>query len=161
MSINLLDFLFLVILAFLSVRGVLRGFVAEVLSKAALILGFAAAVILSADLFRMLSRFLGDSVCIQIVSFLLVFDAVFLLVKLLETFLQKGMERLNLRQLDRFLGFLVGALEGFLLIAVILFLLQIQPFFDLKEMLPESLFGRFFLPFLEQESLGIAGGSSI
>jgi membrane protein required for colicin V production len=155
MPVNLLDILFIVVLVSLSVRGVLRGFIAEILSKAAIILGIAAAVFFSGSLYRFLERYLGDAVWVQIIAFLLLFVVVFFLVKVLEGFLQKGMERLNLQQLDKFLGFFVGATEGFLLVAVILFLLKIQPFIDLDDLLAGSVFGRFFLPFLEPEGLGI------
>ena len=161
MPINLLDILFIVVLVFFSVRGVLRGFIAEILSKASIILGIAAAVFFSGSLYRFLSRYLGEAVWVQIVAFLLLFVVVFFLVRLLEGFLQKGMERLNLQQLDKFLGFFVGATEGFLLVAVILFLLQIQPFFDLGDLLSGSVFGRFFLPFLEPQRLGLEAPKAI
>jgi len=154
-SVNLLDALFVVIVAFLCVRGVMRGFVSEILSKVAVILGIAAAVFSAGSFSLFLARYLGEAIWVQIAAFLLLFAGVFFLVKLLEGFLQKGLERLNLQRLDRFLGFFVGALEGFLAVAVILFLLEIQPWLDLQDLLVESFFGRFFLPFFESGRLSI------
>lgn len=161
MNVSLLDILFAAIVVFFLVHGVIRGFISEILSKASVILGIAAAVFFSGPLFSLLSPHLGESIWVQILSFVLLFGVVFLLIRVLEGLMQKGMERLNLQRWDRLLGFFVGALEGFLMVAVILFLLQVQPFFDLESLLSRSLFARFILPLLKSTRIGLVVPQSI
>jgi membrane protein required for colicin V production len=148
MIFGYLDIALGLILVFAAIRGIFRGFVSEFLSMAAIILGLASAVVFSRPLAVALSGRLGGSAWIQVIAFLGLFIVTYLAVKLIEGFLHTGVEKLNLRNLDRVLGFLLGLVEGFLLVSVILIILVIQPFFDTTQLLNDSTIARLLLPIL-------------
>ena len=148
LSINQLDIVFALIILLASIRGAVRGFVSEVLSMASVILAVAAAVLFSSHLAALISEIFGASIWSQVIAFLALFVVVYLIVKLLEGLLHSGVEKLHLRKLDRVLGFLLGIAEGFLVVFVALFLLHLQPFFDVRSLLQGSLFARFLIPLL-------------
>lgn len=145
---NYLDVVLALIALLAGLRGFFRGFVTEFLSMAAIILGIAAAVIFSAPLATLLSRYFDGSLWIQIITFLGLFILVYIVVKLLEGVLHNGVEKLRLKNLDRTLGFLLGIFEGVLVISVILIVLDIQPFFDVSDLLANSFCARLLLPLL-------------
>lgn len=145
---NYLDVVSALIVLLTGLRGFFRGFVTEFLSMAAFILGIAAAVIFSAPLATILSRQFGGYLWIQVVTFLGIFIFVYILVKLLEGILHTGVEKLSLKNLDRTLGFLLGIIEGVLVISVVLIVLDIQPFLDVSDLLANSFFARLLLPLL-------------
>jgi membrane protein required for colicin V production len=147
-SYNHLDIVFALIVVIAMIRAAMRGFVTELLSTAAVVLGILAAVLFSAPLSVYVSRLLGESMWSQIIAFLVLFIVVYLAVKLIEGLLHRGIEALSLRKLDSVLGLLLGALEGLLVVCVVLFVLYIQPFFDAGNILEESLSARLILPLL-------------
>jgi membrane protein required for colicin V production len=84
----------------------------------------------------------------QIIAFLVLFIVVYLVVKLVEGLLHRGIEALSLKKLDSVLGFLLGALEGLLIVCVVLLLIDLQPFVDVRDLLERSYAARLILPFL-------------
>jgi membrane protein required for colicin V production len=147
-----LDIFFFVIIVAAAVRGVIRGFVTESLAMAALILGVAMAVVFARPVAEQLAGLWGESMWNYVAGFALVFLAVYLVVKLLEGLLQRLLETLSLRPVDRLLGLVLGAGEGLLLVAIVLFLLNWQPFFNAQVLLDESLFAALLLPLLPPPS---------
>ena len=147
-AFNHLDIVFAIILLIAMIRGALRGFVTELLSMSAVILGILAAVFFSAHLSTYVSMLLGQSMWSQIIAFLVLFIVVYLLVKLIEGLLHRGIEALSLKKLDSVLGFLLGALEGLLIVCIALLILDLQPFVDAQELLNGSYAARLILPFL-------------
>jgi len=143
-----LDFIFIIVILLALVRGALRGFVTEMLSMAAIIVGIVAAVLFSPSLTPIVASLLGESIWNQVAAFLFLFVVSYLLIKILESLIHSGVERLHLNKLDRVLGFLLGALEGLLVVCVVLFILRIQPFFETAPLLSQSFFAKLFLPFL-------------
>ena len=143
-----LDIIFLIVIVFALLRGAIRGFVTEILSMAAIIVGIAAAVLFSSPLSTILAEFLGESFWNQIIAFLILFLATYLLIKVIEGLIHSGVEKLRLGKLDRVLGFLLGALEGLLVVCLVLVVLQVQPFFNTSSLLTRSYFAKLFLPFL-------------
>jgi len=147
-SFNHLDIVFALILLVAMIRGALRGFVTELLSMSAVILGILAAVFFSAPLSVYVSELLGESMWSQIIAFLVLFIVVYLVVKLVEGLMQRGIDALSLKKLDSVLGFLLGALEGLLFVCVALLILYLQPFVDVQGLLEGSYAARIILPFL-------------
>ncbi len=147
-AFNHLDIIFALILLIAMIRGALRGFVTELLSMSAVILGILAAVFFSAPLSIYVSMLLGQSMWSQIIAFLVLFIVVYLLVKLIEGLLHRGIEALSLKKLDSVLGFLLGAFEGLLIVCVALLILDLQPFIDVQELLNGSYAAQLILPFL-------------
>jgi membrane protein required for colicin V production len=148
MAFNHLDIIFALILLIAMIRGAMRGFVTELLSMSAVILGILAAVFFSAPLSVYVSMLLGQSMWSQIIAFLVLFIVVYLIVKLVESLLNRGIEALSLKKLDSVLGFLLGALEGLLIVCVALLILDLQPFIDVQDLLDGSYAARLILPFL-------------
>lgn len=157
MSISLsgLDIVLIVLLVLAIIRATFRGFVKEVLALSSVILGILLAVLFSGSLGKLLHLHLGmpDGILSQAVAFLAIFIVVYLLLKLFEAGLKNLLEKAALENLDRALGFFVGLIEGFLLVFLVLFGLQIQPFFELGSLLENSICYKLLsplFPFAEQ-----------
>lgn len=154
MSLVPADIVFALLVLVLMVRGAIRGFVAETLSMAALVAAVVAALVLMGPVAAQIERNFGPSIWSRVMGFLLVFVVVYLLVKLLEGGLHRLLVSLHLEQLDRALGLILGAVEGVLVVSALIIILDVQPFFDAREVLEDSLFVRFLAPVL-----GLASGS--
>jgi membrane protein required for colicin V production len=162
MTFTTLDIIFSLIILFAAIRGSIRGFVKEVGSTASLILGIAAAVLFSGTGSRFLSQYIGDSVWTQLIAFLIIFIVVYLVVKLFENALSSLVERINLEKLDHALGLFIGTAEGLFFVFIILFLLNLQPFFDPAPITQDSFFVRMMEPLLPyaEELFSIRGDAT-
>jgi membrane protein required for colicin V production len=147
-NISVLDILFGVIILVAMIRCILKGFIAEFLSVAAIILGIAGAIIFSGGGADLLRRYTGIERFAQLAAFLIIFLTVYLITKLLEGLLQRLFDRLNLERLDRSLGFFLGIIEGGLAVTVIVLVLELQPFFSVEDLLKESFIARTILRIL-------------
>jgi membrane protein required for colicin V production len=143
---NYLDMFFILLIVAAAVRGALKGFVAELASVAALVLGIWGAVAFSGHLLPALQKYLGDSLWNRLIAFLIIFLAIYIAVKLAELLLHRLFENLNLFRLDQVLGFFLGAGEGLLATVLLLYLLRWQPLLDTRHLLADSFFARLLLP---------------
>ena len=143
-----IDIVFAIVVAAAAVRGIFRGFVAELLSMSAFVLGLAGAIVFYRTLAEYLGEMWKDTVWNYIVSFLALFVCIYLAVKLVEGLLHKIFHSLRLEKLDKVLGFLLGIVEGIIFIAIMLFILTWQPIFDPAPLLERSAAAQFLLPFL-------------
>jgi membrane protein required for colicin V production len=148
LSFEVIDIVFALLVIIAAIRGAFRGFVTEVGSMAALILGFGAAIVLYKPVAQLLDRQFGASMWNQLIAFLILFLLGYLLVKLVQRMLQNIIDRLNLDRLDSALGFFLGIAEGLLVVGVALFIINWQPFFDPKSLLGSSFFARMLFPVL-------------
>ena len=148
MSFEVIDIVFALLVVIAAIRGAFRGFVTEVGSMAALILGFGAAIVFYKSVALLLDKQFGPSMWNQLIAFLILFLLGYLLVKLVQRMLQNVIERLNLDRLDSALGFFLGVAEGLLVVGVALFIINWQPFFDPKSLLGSSFFARMLFPVL-------------
>lgn len=143
-----LDIVFLLIIVFAAIRAAFRGFVKELLSTAALFGGIAVAVLFSGLAAVYLQPYVGEGPWAQVVAFLGLFLLVYFVLKIFESALNRLIERINLQNLDRALGFFLGLAEGIFLVFVVILLLQLQPVFDLEQTIAGSLVARVLLPLL-------------
>lgn len=143
MKLTTLDIVFLVLIGLGGLRGLFKGFVSEVFSVAAVVLGVAAAVFFSNAVVPYLVPYLGTTVFTRIAAFLILFLAVFIIVKILEKVVGNISEGLNLGGLDKILGLILGIVEGGLTVAVIIFILTVQPIVDVKALLEGSVIASF------------------
>jgi membrane protein required for colicin V production len=148
MSLSGIDIVFIIIIVILAIRCTFRGFVTELLSMAALLLGVIGAVLFSSKAVPIIEHYLGDTYWNKIIAFLAVFLIVFIIVKIFQGLLNKLIEKIHLQKLDRALGFLLGLLEGVLLVSLILFVLQVQPFFEVSNLIKESIIAGYLAPLL-------------
>ena len=138
MNVSTLDIVFAAMILLSAVRCAFRGFVTEVLAVAAVIFGIGGAIAFSGMGGRLLETYLGSSVWNQVIAFLAIFIVVYLILKLLEGFLSRLLERLHLDRLDRSLGLFLGIAEGVIAVIVVIFVMKIQPFFDIDALLSDS-----------------------
>jgi membrane protein required for colicin V production len=147
---QIIDIIFIVLIVILVIRCSLRGFIVEVMSMAAVVLGFLAALLLySSGGVYIREKFMPDMrVLSEILAFVVLFLVVFILVKIVESILKGIIEGIHLGGLDRFLGIFFGLLEGLVVTGLILLVLAIQPLFDSREILGRSFFAEMLLPLI-------------
>jgi membrane protein required for colicin V production len=144
------DIICTVLILIFTVRCALRGFISEVMSMAAIVLGLLA----SLCFFKNGGEFVCDRympehrTIADIIAFILLFLIVFLVIKILERLLKDIIEGIKLGRADRFLGLLFGLLEGFIVVSLVLFLIFIQPLFDPHAVLNNSFFAGILLPLI-------------
>lgn len=160
MAVNPLDIVFGVVLLVAGVRCALKGFIAEAMSMAALILGVAAAVFFSKPGATLIAAYFGQSNWNQVIAFLILFLVVYLIVKILQRILQGLFERIHLDQLDRALGLFLGLAEGVLLVVLVVYVLQVQPLIDLSKLIRGSFIASTVLKYLPLLVPGLQQGAA-
>lgn len=148
MSISFIDTVFLVIILLLAVICMFKGFIKEVLGKGAVILGIWAAILFYKLLVPYLLKYIHLRFLAIALSFLLVFLVVYLIVMIIRAIVGAAFQGEVLKGLDRTLGFVLGALEGLAVVAVILIVLAGQPWFDVSDLLSHSFFYKILKLFI-------------
>jgi len=147
---SVLDIVFIILIALFVIRCYLKGFISELLSMAAVVLGLLASLFFyknGAEFVR--ARFMPDTKIVpEIIAFVLIFLIVLVIIKFLEAIFKNIIYKIQLGNADRFLGVLFGLAEGIAVISLVLFLLRIQPLFDPSSLLQDSIFARLLLPLI-------------
>jgi len=145
-----IDVVFMVIVAISALRCAARGFISELMSMAALILGMLSAIfffrrgaLLIRDWFMP-----GVKALPEVIAFVALFLLVYIAIKIVESTLKNIIEGVKLGELDHFFGFLFGCVEGIVIVCLLIFLISIQPFFDADYVLGKSYFAKILLPFI-------------
>lgn len=149
-----IDIVFLIIIVALVVRAGLRGFVAEILTMAAPILGIFVAIFCSNALGQVVKQITGSDsqAWNQIIAFLVIFIVVYLLVKIFQSLIQKGIDKLKLEKADKVLGIFLGLLEGLLVTGVLILIAHWLPFTEVKDIIKDSFFYNLLAPLLPVSS---------
>jgi len=149
-NISVLDAIFILLIVVFALRCYVKGFVSELLSMAAIILGLLASLFFYKNGGEYLrARFWPDLKTIpEIIAFVALFLIVFIVIKFLEITLKGIIQGIRLGGADRFLGVIFGLAEGIAVISLVLFLLRIQPLFDPSSLLSDSIFARLLLPLI-------------
>ena len=140
MNAFVIDWIFGIIIVVFAVSGLIKGFVDNVFGKLAFIAGIICGWIFYKSLATTLLKDIKLPYAANILSFLLIFVVVFLIIKLAQMIVSKIFEWSILKSLDRTLGFIFGIVEGGAVVCLIIFLLSVQPFFDVSGIL----YGSFF-----------------
>jgi len=154
----MIDFVFLGLLGLFMIRCYIKGFISEILSMAAVILGLLASLFFykNGALF-IRTKYMHDlKVVPEIIAFVSLFVIVFLVIKLFEVLLNGVIEGVSLKGADHFLGIFFGFIEGLAVICLILFVLKIQPLFDPSAILSDSFFAKLLLPLIIGKTTGSA-----
>jgi len=158
-AFSVLDFVFLGLLGLFMIRCYIKGFISELLSMAAVILGLLASLFFyknGAAFIR--AKYLNDmKVVPEILSFIALFIIVFIIIKLFEMLLKGVIEGVRLKGADHFLGIVFGFAEGLAVVCLILFILRIQPLFNPTPLLQESFFAKILLPLITGKTGSTAG----
>ena len=150
MNFGVIDIVFIVLIALLMIRSFIKGFISEVLTMAAIVLG----ALVSLFLYKNGAAYLRETfwpemeIVPEVVAFAALFIMVFVLVKVLELLLKGIIKGINLKGADKFLGLLFGFAEGIALVGIILFILHIQPLFDHTPIIQNSFFAKYLLPLI-------------
>lgn len=138
MNIVAFDIVSLIILLILAIRVTFRGFVAEIMSMASVLVGIIIAVIFTHPVSLLLRGYIGESLWNTVIAFLGLFLISYLIIKLFESSLNSLIEKVQLEKLDQSLGFFLGLIEGFLFVVILVFVLRAQSFFEIDKLLENS-----------------------
>jgi membrane protein required for colicin V production len=154
MEFAIIDIVLLVIIIILALRSMLNGFVAEALGAASIVFGLLFAFLFyarCAELLKERFEILNNiKYSPEVCGFVLLFLIVFIVVKIITAILKDIITRIKLSGADHLLGFLFGIVEGLLLAAIVIFVINIQPLFDSGKVLDKSLLNRYLSPQIEQ-----------
>jgi membrane protein required for colicin V production len=148
-----IDIIFIFLMFLLVLRCSLRGFIKELMSMAAVVLGLIGAFLLhkNGGLFLREKYFPTLKLIPEILAFLAIFLIIFVVIKIVEHILKDIIDRINFGGVDSFLGFIFGLVEGVILISLILLALSVQPLFNEGPLLERSFFAQFLLPIINGE----------
>lgn len=152
MNIAPIDVVFIVIILVLVANGAIRGFIALFFGKAAFWVGFAAGIVCNTPVAQILLQWIPVVILAKIAAFLLLFIITYVVIKLVEKILGWIFKGNILKSLDRSLGFFFGLVEGLLVVVLILFLLNLQPWIDVGGLLQDSIFNKIFIGTLSQST---------
>ena len=144
-----LDYILFVVLMIGGIWGAIKGFLDELSSKTGLVMGFILALMFTYSLSSVFRERLGFPQWFSaFVSYFLIFVVGYLFMKLLGSVLSTIVEQANISVVDNILGFFLGLIEAFFMIAAIEFILGYQNLFNLQPVFEESLFSsKLVLPF--------------
>ena len=163
---NSADLIFLVILGFFFILGLWKGFFREILGLVGVVGGIFLGIVGFAPLSNLLAQHISGvpAAVWPILSFLLIFVAVYLASRVTASFLSRLTRLLKLSWLNRLLGGVVGALKGGFLISVVLLILGFFPIQStLQELKQKSVLYepiQNLVPFLYNMSASLSGSST-
>lgn len=153
-SIAMLDIILMIIMFIFAIRCILQGFLRELISMTSWICGILGAIFFyrqAADFIR--NNFFQDiPILPEVLAFFGVFFVIFLIIKVLEVLLKDVLDMIRLGAADRFMGFLLGLVEGLVCAVVLLFIINIQPIFDTEPIFAGSIFAERLLPIIQLHS---------
>ncbi len=120
---NYFDLIFLVVLAFAIIRGLIKGFIIELASLVGLILGIIGAIYLSGVTSQWLANFI-TSKYISIIAFILLFVGLIILVQLAARIVDSTVKALALGWLNRILGGFFALIKSAYIISVLIFIIE-------------------------------------
>ncbi|MBE6345548.1 MAG: CvpA family protein [Spirochaetaceae bacterium] len=150
MNFTIIDVFFAIIIFALAIMGSIKGFIDELFGKLAFVLGLVVAVLFYGKLYPHVEKWISVVFFAQAISFILLFIATFLLVKIIQHSVGSFFNSEIMNGLNRALGFFLGAFEGLLIVAVILIILNSQPWFDITALLKNSFFADLLSGFIVQ-----------
>lgn len=146
MSINILDTILLIISIIVIIKVTVRGFIDEFFSMAAFLLAIAAAFWFHRPL-SLHTKVSGLSpMAMKLIAFFMIFIVVFIAVKLLQMLVSAVFNNEILNSLDHALGFFLGIFEAYIVLIILVAILQLQPFFNVDELIARSIVVRILAP---------------
>lgn len=119
LHLNYIDFVIIGIVAFFAVKGLLKGFVHEVLGLFGLLIAFVVATKFMSESAEVLGEYLRiPSTLASILGFLAIYLAVVLVVHVLTLIIQKVLEVAALGWIDKVIGALGGLAKGAIVISL-------------------------------------------
>ena len=138
MNIVAFDIVSLIIMLILAIRVTFRGFIAEIMAMASVLVGIIMAVVFTHPVSVLLKGYIGESFWNTVIAFLGLFLVSYLIIKIFESSLNSLIEKVQLEKLDQSLGFFLGLVEGFLFVVILVFVLRAQPLFEIDNLFENS-----------------------
>ncbi len=113
-----LDIVVLLLVGGFGVRGLMQGFVKEVLSLCAVVAGIVAVRFLHAPITGWVAPYLGSEYVAALLVFVAIFGLIYVAVKLIASTISSQMRNVGLGMVDRVLGLGFGAIKGILVATV-------------------------------------------
>ena len=142
LSFTTFDYVLSIIILIFAIAGLIRGFVDNIFGKLAVILGIISGFLFYEDAKNKLWTMIENQTLANIVGFLTVFVIVFLIIKIIQLVISKIFSLKILKSLDRVLGFVFGAVEGFAIVGLLIFFLNVQPFVNTEKLLEGSFYAK-------------------
>ena len=117
--VNVLDFILLTLLAIALIRGIMRGAIRQVASLVGIVAGFVVAGHLYLRLLPVIKRFLPPVPYSEVISYLLIFAATWVIIILLSLLLARLSRIILMGWADRLLGGALGLLKGTVAVVVL------------------------------------------
>lgn len=130
---NIVDVIIVVIAFMAAVVGTVRGFALEFSSRAGFLVGFVVALLFSrlgASLF--MENFDLPPLVATLIAFVILFLIGYILMMMVGSLLDKTLDALGLDWLDRLLGLVLGVIEVFVVVAFLVYLLELQQVVDVS-----------------------------
>ena len=147
--ITAIDYVIFILFIVGGIWGAIKGFMDELSTKFGYILGFLFAIMFTHLLAPFFQTRVGFPAWLAaFFSYFIFFITGYLLMKLLGGVLSKIVDSANASVIDNILGFFLGLVEAFILMAAIEYFLGFQNLFNLQHYFDESLFSsKLLLPF--------------
>ncbi len=149
MTLDFIDIVFLVIVAFFALSAMMHGLIEELFGKLAVIVGVVAGFYFCGLLAPHIARFIKIPAVDVVLAFVLIFITAFLIVKIIQIAMGAIFSGEIMKSLDRVLGLAFGAIEGALIVCCILILMKAQIWFDFDSLLSDSTIAKILLPYLQ------------
>jgi membrane protein required for colicin V production len=122
---NLLDFLLLLPIVWLCIRGFGKGLIIELATLAGLALGILAAYFFADELQSLIKDyFTFNDQATRIASYIIIFILVWLVMFIIGKLVEKSVDLIAMGWLNKLLGAIVGIAKGIVLVCIILFLIE-------------------------------------
>lgn len=156
---NVVDVVIVSIAFMAAVVGTVRGFALEFSSRAGFLVGFVIALVFS----RLGSSLVVDTFDLPIlvatlIAFVVLFLIGYLLMMMVGSLLDRTLDALGLDWLDRLLGLGLGIIEVVVVVAFIIYLLELQQVIDLSAYLGPSVITTKLIKPLTPVGLGLVEG---
>jgi membrane protein required for colicin V production len=142
---NWVTFLIVGLIAFLTWRAWVNGFIRELVSLAAVVLAIPIAGLFYDDLFPKVEPIIDNETLARLVSFLAILGGVIVGGQVGAHLLKRSVELLNLGAADKLAGGAFGFVKGILICQVLLVALVVFPKPDLREAIDDSTAARVLL----------------
>ena len=140
MSLVVIDWIFLIIIGIFMVVALIKGFVNELFGKASWIIGIILAIFSYSKVSVMLQNKISNLILCNILAFLIIFAVSYIILKIIGAIIHKIFQMNILVGIDKTLGAAFGLIEGFAIVCLIMFIMNVQPFFDTSSLLANSFF---------------------
>lgn len=157
MSFVFIDIIYSIIILTFAIVGAVNGFLKELFSKLAVIVGLICCFIFTKMLSAYTVKLIPNHIASVIISFLLIFIAAYLTVKIIQHFFAHLFEGDILKGLDRLLGFVFGAAEGIIVVALILIIVRAQPWTKIPVMTDHSFYYHILEHIISKPTASLAG----